>query len=797
MHRSTKAPRQVYQTVSTEMATAVVKRDGRREPVSFDKILRRVTSLCDGLKAVDVVKIAQRVVQGVHDGVTTSQLDELAAQTAAALAAHHPDYAKLAARVAVSNLHKMTEGSLHAVAHALADDVRAFYAAHASAIDGALDWDKDFRYDYFGFKTLERSYLLRDAASMHVIERPQVMLMRVALGIHCGDLDAALETYRLMSQGVFTHATPTMFNAGTPHPHLASCFLLPVAADSIEGIYDTLKRTALISKGAGGIGFSVSNVRAAGSRIASTGGRSAGILPFLRVFDATARAVDQGGGKRKGAFAAYLEPWHADVRVFLDMKKPHGIEELRARDLFYALWIPDLFMKRVEANASWSLFCPSTCPELVDLWGPAFEARYAACEAEGKAVATLPAQELWFAILDAQIESGVPYLLYKDACNRTSNQQHLGTIRSSNLCTEIVQYSSADEVAVCNLASLSLPAFVVDGEGARGGASFDFAAFAHAVRVVTRNLNKVIDRNAYPLEEARRSNLRHRPLGLGVQGLADVFLMLDMPYDGAAARALNMQVFEALYHAALDASCALAERDGPYATYAGSPAARGLLQFDLWGEKAAAALAGCAQRCDWAALKARIAAHGLRNSLLVAPMPTASTAQILGNTECFEPITSNVYVRRVLAGEFAIVNKHLVKRLEALGLWTDAVRTSIIAANGSVQGVPSIPADVKRLFRTVWELSMRSVIDLAADRGPYVDQSQSLNLFVAEPTHAKLTSMAFYAWNKGLKTGMYYLRTKPAADAVKITVPVAEEAVASSCQRGGGGDPASCEACSA
>jgi ribonucleoside-diphosphate reductase alpha subunit len=752
--------------------TTVIKRNGGREAVSFDKILRRVAALSDGLAAADTVRVAQRVVQGVHDGVTTVELDELAAQTAAALSTHHPDYGKLAARVAVSNLHKQTEGSMRAVFPHLADDVRAFCEENLATLDAALVWARDFQYDYFGFKTLEKSYLLRGEDGK-IVERPQVMHLRVACGIHCGDLDAALETYDHLSRGVFTHATPTMFHAGTKSPHLASCFLLPVADDSIVGIADTWKRCAVISKSAGGIGFSTSNVRATGSAIASTGGKSNGLLPMLRVFDAIGRYVDQGGGKRKGAFAAYLEPWHADVRVFLDMKKNHGMDELRARDLFYALWIPDLFMKRVEANATWTLFCPATCPDLVDLVGDAFEARYEEYEAAGKGVAEVKAQDLWFAILDAQIETGTPYMLYKDACNRKSNQQNLGTIRSSNLCTEIVQYSSADEVAVCNLASLALPRFVVEAEivsddgGLCGLESwFDHEAFAAAVRVVTRNLNKVIDRNAYPLEEAERSNKRHRPIGLGVQGLADVFMMLDLAYDSVEARALNRDIFETMYYAALDASCALAEVHGPYDSYAGSPASRGELQFDLWGVEPKS------KRWDWPALKARVAAHGLRNSLLVAPMPTASTAQILGNVEAFEPITSNLYVRRVLSGEFVVINKHLVKTLERIGMWTEGVRLAIIAGNGSVQHVPGIPDRVKRVYKTAWEMSMRTLLTLAADRGPFVDQSQSLNLFVAAPTHAKLSSMHFYGWKQGLKTGMYYLRTKPAADAVKVTVPV-------------------------
>lgn len=743
-------------------SVTILKRDGTREEVKLDKILERIRALSHGLDRVDAVRVAKRVVQGVADGVTTAALDDLAADTAASLASVHPQYSLLAARVAVSRLHKTTAPTLNAVYHMMDPECVAFVEAHKEELHAALDWTRDFAFDYFGFKTLARSYLVRDARGEKVVERPQLMYLRVAVGIHCGDVAATLETYHGMSTRRFTHATPTMFNAGTRFPHLASCFLLPVADDSVEGIFETNARCALISKSAGGIGFSVSNVRAAGSRIHSTGGTSAGLLPMLRCFEATARYVDQGGGKRKGAFAAYLEPWHADVFVFLDMKKNHGVDELRARDLFYALWIPDLFMRRVADGGAWTLLCPSKCPDLVDRWGAAFDAAYEEYErTPGVAVRVVAAQELWFAILDAQIETGTPYMLYKDACNAKSNQQHLGTIRSSNLCTEVVQYSARDEIAVCNLASLSLPAFV----GADG--TYDFAALAQTTRVVTRNLNRVIDRNLYARAEARTSNLRHRPIGIGVQGLADVFALLELPFDGAEARRLNVALFETIYFAALEASCALARADGPHASYPGSPASRGLLQMDFWD--AVPELTG---RWDWKALRAAVAEHGLRNSLLVAPMPTASTAQILGNNECFEPFTSNLYVRTVLAGEFAVVNKHLVAALERLGLWTEEMRQSIVAANGSVQGIPTIPDRIKAVYKTAWEMSMRAVIDLSADRAPFVDQSQSLNLFAAAPTHKSLSSMHFYAWKKGLKTGMYYLRTRPAATAVKVTVPV-------------------------
>lgn len=750
----------------------VTKRDGSREPVQLDKILRRVQDLSNTLH-VDCVRVAKRVVQGLHDGVTTRELDELAAQTAAGLASHHPDYAYLAARLALTSLYKRTTGSMVAVEAVLSDDALAFVRTHREALDAALVHDRDFRLDYFGFKTLERSYLVRDPVTDDVVERPQVLWMRVAVGIHClGTLDEVLETYHGLSRGLFTHATPTLFNAGTRNPTLASCYLLPVIEDSISGIFETLKRCAEISKSAGGIGVSVTNVRSKGSRIASTGGKSNGLVPMLRTFEATARYVDQGGGKRKGAFAAYLEPWHPDVREFLDLRKNHGAEHLRARDLFYALWIPDLFMRRVEANESWTLFCPSTCTALLDSYGDAFDAEYERFERAGMGVDTMSAQELWFAILDAQIETGTPYMLYKDACNGKSNHNHLGTIRCSNLCTEIVQYSSHDEIAVCNLASLALPAFVENS-------GFDHERFAEAVRIVTRNLNRIIDRTAYVRNEAQTSNLRHRPIGIGVQGLADVFALLELPFESEAARTLNRAIFETLYFASLDASCALAERDGSHPSYEGSLVSQGRLQMDLWKVPV--------DEARWGPLRARIAKHGVRNSLLVAPMPTASTAQILGNNECFEPFTSNLYSRKVLAGEFAVVNKHLVRHLESLGLWTDAVRHSILAGNGSVQHVPDVPDTVKALFKTVWEMKMRSLIDLAADRAPFVDQSQSLNLFVAEPSHAKLTSMHFYAWRAGLKTGMYYLRTRPAVDAVKVTVPV------EACRR----TDAGCVSCSA
>lgn len=779
----------VYQRLFVMATQHVLKRDGSREPVSFDKIQVRIETLrvaSPELDKVDVVKVTKRVVQGVYDGVKTSELDDLTVETAAALSATHPDYAKLAARVAISNLHKTCPPCLSRLYPFLADDVVEFAKTHASQLESALDHSRDFQYDIFGFKTLLHSYLKRDDDG-NVVETPQLLLLRVALGIHVGDLPAVLDTYGRMSRLEFTHATPTMFNCGTKNANLASCFLLPITDDSIPGIFETITRCADISKSAGGIGFSISNVRASGSLIRSTGGRSAGLLPMLKCFDMTARYVDQGGGKRKGAFCAYLEPWHADTPVFINMKKNHGAEELRARDLFYALWIPDLFMKRVEAGGSWSLFCPSKTPDLIDLYGDDFERRYEEYEAAGIANEVIRAQDLWFAILDAQMESGVPFMLFKDAANRKSNQKNLGTIRSSNLCTEIIEYSSKDEIAVCNLASVSLPAHVVHNE-------FDHDKLFDTVQVMVRNLNKIIDRNAYAREEARRSNLRHRPIGLGVQGLADVFALLQYEYEGEDAKRLNRQIFETIYFAAVTTSCQLAERDGPYDTYVGSPASEGLLQFDLWGEVGTSALS---ERWDWGSLKARIKQYGLRNSLLVAPMPTASTAQIMGNNEAFEPFTSNMYVRRVLAGEFIYLNRHLVRALEQRDLWTNEIRDLILAGNGSVQHIAGIPDEIKRVFKTAWEMKMRSIIDMAADRAVFIDQSQSLNLFVTDPTHKKLSSMHFHSWKRGLKTGMYYLRTRAATEAVKVTLPVElEVAVANEkCNKDDEGD--GCLMCSA
>ncbi|MCS6967570.1 MAG: ribonucleoside-diphosphate reductase subunit alpha [Cytophagales bacterium] len=750
----------------------VTKRNGTTETVRVEKITARIEKLCYGLDMnyIDVFQITQRVIQGMYDKIPTVELDNLAAEVAASMTTRHPDYAILAARIAISNLHKETSKSFSSTikrlynyvdpktgenASLISKEVYEIVRNNAALLDSVIIYDRDFNYDYFGFKTLERSYLLR--INGKVVERPQHMLMRVAIGIHMEDVEAAIETYNLMSEKWFIHATPTLFNAGTPKPQLSSCFLLTMKEDSVDGIYDTLKQCAKISQSAGGIGLSIHNIRAKGSYIKGTNGTSNGIVPMLRVFNDTARYIDQGGGKRKGAFAIYLEPWHADIFDFLQLKKNHGKEELRARDLFYALWVPDLFMKRVEANEEWSLFCPNEAPGLADCYGEEFERLYERYEREGRARKVIRAQELWFEILEAQIETGVPYMLYKDHCNRKSNQKNLGTIKSSNLCTEIIEYTSKDEVAVCNLASLALPKFVINGK-------FDHQKLYEITKVVTRNLNKIIDINYYPVEEARRSNLRHRPIGIGVQGLADVFIMLRMPFDSPEARGLNKDIFETIYYAAVEASVELAQKYGPYETFQGSPMSQGLFQFDLWGVKPSSG------RWDWEALRKKVLQYGVRNSLLVAPMPTASTSQILGNNECFEPYTSNIYTRRVLSGEFIVVNKHLMKDLIRLGLWNETMKNMIIQANGSIQNIPGIPQHLKEIYRTVWEIPQKSIIDMAADRAPFICQSQSLNIHIQDPNFGKLTSMHFYAWKKGLKTGMYYLRTRPAADAIKFTV---------------------------
>lgn len=739
----------------------------------FDKITARVRKLCYGLnELVDPVKVAMRVIEGLYDGVSTSELDSLAAEISATMTTTHPDYAQLAARISVSNLHKNTRKSFSQTMNELynyvnprtekkssliSDEIFKVINENAELLDSTIIYNRDFGYDYFGFKTLERSYLLK--INGNVAERPQHMLMRVSVGIHPDDIEAAIETYHLMSKKYFTHATPTLFNSGTPKPQLSSCFLLSMQDDSIEGIYDTLKQTAKISQSAGGIGLSIHNVRATGSYIAGTNGTSNGIVPMLRVYNDTARYVDQGGGKRKGSFAIYVEPWHADIFDFLELKKNHGKEEMRARDLFYAMWIPDLFMKRVEENGKWTLMCPNECPGLYDCHSDKFDKLYVKYEKEGKGRKTINARELWEKILESQIETGTPYMLYKDAANRKSNQKNLGTIRSSNLCTEIIEYTSKDEIAVCNLASISLPMFVKEGK-------FDHQELFEVTKRVIKNLNKVIDRNYYPVKEAENSNMRHRPVGLGVQGLADAFIKLRLPFTSEKAKELNQEIFETLYFASLTSSMEISKIDGPYDSYKGSPISNGELQHNMWGIEDKD-LSG---RWDWTSLRKDIKKYGVRNSLLMAPMPTASTSQILGNNECFEPYTSNIYTRRVLSGEFIVVNKHLLNDLVNLGLWDEEMKQELMRANGSIQHIETIPMEIRNLYKTVWELSMKDIIDMSRHRGYFIDQSQSLNLFMEGATMSKLTSMHFYAWKSGLKTGMYYLRTKSAVDAIKFTV---------------------------
>lgn len=784
----------------------VIKRDGKKESVKFDKITARIVKMCYGLDPlVSPEAVAMKVIEGLFDGVSTTELDNLAAEIAAAKTIDHPDYALLASRIAVSNLHRETKKTFSEVMHdmyhyvdsktnepasLLAADVYQIIMDNKEVLDSSIIYDRDFRYDYFGFKTLTRSYLMR----LHgkIVERPQQMLMRVAIGIHKDDIQSALKTYNLMSEGWFTHATPTLFNSGTPKPQMSSCFLLTMKEDSISGIYDTLKSCAQISQSAGGIGLSIHDIRATGSYIKGTNGASNGIVPMLRVFNDTARYVDQGGGKRKGSFAIYIEPWHADVFDFLDLKKNHGKEEQRARDLFYALWIPDLFMKRVKENGNWTLMCPHECPGLSDTHSAEFEALYTKYEQAGKGRKTIKAQDLWFKILESQIETGTPYMLYKDAANSKSNQQNLGTIKSSNLCTEIIEYTAPDEVAVCNLASLALPKFISE-DGV-----FDHDKLFEVTYQATLNLNRIIDNNFYPVEEARNSNMRHRPIGLGVQGLADAFILLGFPFESEEARALNREVFETIYFASMTASKDLAKVDGPYQTIKGSPVSKGVFQFDMWGVTPTT-------RWEWDVLKSEVKKHGVRNSLLLAPMPTASTAQILGNNECFEPYTSNIYTRRVLSGEFIIVNKHLLKDLVREGLWNKDMRQKIMAANGSVQNIQEIPKHLKELYKTAWEISQKAIIEQAADRGAYICQSQSLNIFMENANFGKLTSMHFYGWEKGLKTGMYYLRTKAATDAIKFTIDKAvteepkaaelieEEQAAIACSLE---DPDGCEMCS-
>ncbi|TGL25097.1 ribonucleoside-diphosphate reductase subunit alpha [Leptospira bourretii] len=748
----------------------VIKRNGKSESVKFDKVTARIEKLSYGLsRLVSPIDVAKKVIEGIYDGVTTSELDNLAAEIAASLTTKHPDYALLASRIAVSNLHKNTTKSFSETMEQLysyidpktnkqmpliADDVWEIIKIHSELLDSSIIYDRDFGFDYFGFRTLEKSYLLK--LNGQIVERPQHMYMRVALGIHKHRIDDVIKTYHLMSERWFTHATPTLFNAGTPKPQMSSCFLLTMKDDSIDGIYDTLKQTAKISQSAGGIGLSIHNIRATGSYIGGTNGTSNGIIPMLRVFNDTARYVDQGGGKRKGAFAIYLEPWHADIFPFLELKKNHGKEEMRARDLFFALWISDLFMKRVEEGGDWSLFCPNEAPGLSEVYGDEFASLYEQYEKEGRARTKVKAQDLWFAIVESQIETGTPYLLYKDAANAKSNQKNLGTIKSSNLCTEILEFTSPEEVAVCNLASVALPKFVSEGK-------FLFDKLYEIVYQMTVNLNRIIDENYYPVPEAKNSNLKHRPIGIGVQGLADVFILLRMPYESEVAKNLNIEIFETIYFAAMTASKDIAKEEGTYPSFLGSPLSEGIFQFDLWNVKPTG-------RWDFESLRKEVIQYGTRNSLLVAPMPTASTSQILGNNECFEPYTSNIYSRRVLSGEFIIVNKHLLHDLIELGLWNSEMKNQIIAAGGSIQSIPSIPDSIKEIYKTVWEMKQRSLIDMARDRGAFICQSQSLNLFVENPTVSKLTSMHFYAWKQGLKTGMYYLRTKAASQAIQFTI---------------------------
>ena len=752
----------------------VVNRKGEKEDVRFDAILEKLSGLTDGLDPnwIDPAHLTKLTIEGLYDGVSTRELDQLAAETAASLASHHPDYSRLAARICVDDLHRSTKSLFTDVitdlrdyidpeskkhAPLISEEVFDIIMANADKLNNHIDYDRDYNYDYFGFKTLERSCLLK----LHgeVAERPQHMLMRVSVGIHHGNIEKALETYDLMSQGYFTHATPTLFNSGTPTPQMSSCFLLTMQDDSLVGIYDTLKQCALISKSAGGIGLSIHHIRSKGSYIKGTNGESNGIVPMLRVFNDTARYVDQGGGKRKGSIAIYLEPWHPDILAFLDLRKNHGKEELRARDLFYALWTPDLFMERVEQNADWSFFCPNECPGLQDAYGEDFKKLYESYESQGLARETIPARTVWDKIVESQIETGTPYMLYKDAANTKSNQKNLGTIRSSNLSTEIMEYTAKDEVAVCNLASIALPKFVNEEKG-----EFDHQLLYDVTYHATGNLNRVIDVNYYPVEEARNSNMRHRPIGLGVQGLADTFAMLGISFESPEAKTLNKEIFETIYFASCTASKDAAIVEGAYSTFEGSPASEGLLQFDLWNMNEHSG------RWDWDSLKSEIIDNGMRNSLLLAPMPTASTSQILGNNECFEAFTSNLYVRRTLSGEFIVPNRHLIKDLIKLGIWSLEMKDEILRHKGSIQNIEGIPDNIKELYKTTWEIKQKHVIDMAADRGAYVDQSQSMNIHMTDANAAKVTSMHFYGWKKGLKTGMYYLRTKAAADAIQFTV---------------------------
>jgi ribonucleoside-diphosphate reductase alpha chain len=798
----------------SETDMRVIKRNGEPEVIAFDKILARIRNVGGqaGITAVNYTALAMKVIDQLYDGIPTTKIDELTAEQCATMATQHPDYGTLAAYVIVSNHHKTTPTTFYEAMRQLHEfkDVRGqpspligdeFWAVvcnNRDELEAMIDVSRDFLIDYFGFKTLERSYLMRTNGA--TVERPQYMWLRVSIGIHGADMAKVRTTYDLMSQKYFTHATPTLFNAGTLKPQLSSCYLIAMESDSIEGIFNTLKECANISKHAGGIGVHVHNIRATGSHIRGTNGVSNGLVPMLRVFNNTARYIDQGG-KRNGTIAVYLEPWHADIAHFLEMKMNHGDEDAKGRDLFYALWVPDLFMRRVKASADWSLFCPDECPGLSDVYGDEFDALYARYEAEGRHRGKVKARDLWFRILDSQMETGTPYLCYKDAVNNKTNQKNVGIIRSSNLCSEIMEYSDDAETAVCNLASIALNRFIAgnqgakhcaphpssklheaggnqgakheangkgeDGGGVRGAfiaPRFDFDKLHEVTRIVTENLNRVIDVNYYPTPKTRVSNMAHRPIGIGIQGLADTFMLLDLAFSSDEARTLNRRIFETMYHAALTASCDLAKKDGPYSTFAGSPASQGILQYDMWGVEPEAG------RYDWAALKERIVKHGLRNSLLLAPMPTASTSQILGNTECFEPISSNIYTRRTMAGEFILVNRHLIADLQAAGLWNEGVKNNIVANKGSVQHIGGLSEHLKRKYCTVWEIPMKHVIDMAADRGAFICQSQSMNLWMEDPNYAALTSMHFYAWSKGLKTGMYYLRRKARHQPQQFTI---------------------------
>lgn len=759
----------------------VMKRDGKREVVSFDKVLNRIANLSSDLD-VNPYEIAQKICTRIYDGVPTHKLDELTAQLCSSLCADNPSYDVLASRITVSNHHKRTSPSFSETVRELyhnegyklvSEEVWSVVELHKDKLNSYIDYDRDYLFDYFGFKTLERAYLTKNSEGV-VIERPQHMFMRVAIGIHGFDIKEVLETYDGMSKKKFIHATPTLFNYGTPRQQGSSCFLLNMNDDSIKGIYDSLGECAAISKYAGGIGMHIHNVRASGSVIRGTNGHSDGIVPMLRVFNATARYVNQSG-RRNGSIAIYLEPWHADVEKFLMMRKNHGNEEERARDLFYALWIPDLFMRRVKNGELWSLMCPDKCPGLSDVYGEEFDKLYELYEIEGRASSVVDAKTLWIKILESQIETGTPYMLYKDACNRKSNQQNLGTIKSSNLCCEIVEYTSPEEIAVCNLASVCLPSYLIpDGSGEM--VDYDFEGLGRSVRTITRNLNKLIDKNFYPLDKALKSNKLHRPIAIGVQGLTDTYMQLRYPYESEEAFALNRRIFETIYYYAMLESCTLAEKYGAYDTFAGSPLSKGKFQFDLWG-------VAPGNMYDWDNLREKVKQYGVRNSLLVAPMPTASTAQIMGNTESFELPTSNIYKRKTLAGEFIVINKHLIRDLNKLGLWNKEMKESVLLNDGSVQGNEKVPIEIQNLYKTAWEIKQRAYIDQSKERGIYVCQSQSMNLFIDAPTLSKMNSVHFYTWECGLKTGMYYLRTKPKASAQKFSIaPKREEDTPEVCE---------------